>query len=88
MTVLGQLRTKTNGERDGSSLLPVAAVGEASKTRWCEGVSVLVVASAKALVVVPVLGVRMVLRFDCTCRLLRTVHFMARCDGVGGLGGT
>jgi hypothetical protein len=48
----------------------------------------LVVASVKALVVVLVLGVRMVLRFDCALQLLRTVHFVVRCDGIGGLGGT
>jgi hypothetical protein len=77
-----------NGEGGGSSLLPVAAVGEASKMRWCEGVLVLVVASVKALVVVLVLGVWMVLRFDCALQLLRTVHFVVRCDGIGGLGGT
>jgi hypothetical protein len=61
---------KTNGKGGGSSLLPVAAVGEASKTRWCKVVSVLVVALVKALVVVPVLGMQMVLRFNHVRRLL------------------
>jgi hypothetical protein len=79
---------KMDGEGGGSSLLPVAAVGEALKMRWCEGVLVLVVASVKVLVVVLVLGVRVVLRFNCTCQLLQMVHFMARCNSVGGLSGT
>jgi hypothetical protein len=79
---------KTNGEGGGSSLLPVAAVGEASKMRWCEVVLVLVVALAKALVVVLVLGMQMVLRFNHVRRLLRTVLFVMHCNGVGGLSGT
>jgi nitrate reductase NapE component len=79
---------KTNGEGGGSSLLPVAAMGEASKTRWCEVVSVLVVALAKVLVVVPVLGMQMVLRFNHVRWLLQTVLFVMRCNGIDGLGGT
>lgn len=62
----------TNGEDGGSSLLPVAAVGEgkALRTKWCEGVLVLAAALAKALVGAPALGVWLVLRVEHVRRLL------------------